>query len=175
MRKIKLLLLILILSNCQPIKKGNIETQNSISTQKWIKAQSFTVVTPENWRPVKHHGYVGYTPLQKGNNQFNNMVSVFQYQLKEKPSFKEFVQNQTKQNNDALNITTQESFTEENLLGDVYIHKLESTWNGNTYKKYIMYFEYKGEYYNSNYSSLKHSYESHFKEAMSILKSIKFK
>ena len=168
-KNILLLLLTITLSNCGSTKK--IETE----TQDWINSQNFIVVKPNNWRPVKHHGYVGYTPLKKGANFFNNLVSVFQFQLKEKPDFKEFSMNQIRKSNEVLNIITQEILEEKNRFGGTYIHTSESTWNGVNYKKYTMYFEHNGEHYYYNYSSLKHNYAKHFKEAMSILNSIEFK
>ena len=168
MRKITLLLLILVLSSCGSTKTESNETQNLINAKNWINDQNFTVVTPDYWRPVKHHGYVGYTPIKKGNNHFNNMVSIFQYQLKDKPGFKEFAFGQMKKNN----YNWQEVQLAENSQFDAayaYISESEG------YKNYIVYFEHNGEYFNYNYSSLKPDYESHFEEAMSILKSIKFK
>ena len=122
-KNILLLLLIITLSNCGSTKR--IETE----TQDWINTQNFIVVKPDNWRPVKHHGYVGYTPLKKGANFFNNLVSIFQFQLNEKPEFKEFSMNQIRKSNEVLNITTQEILEEKNRFGDTYIHKSESTWN----------------------------------------------
>ncbi len=145
-----------------------INSQNLIEAQDWINAQNFTVDTPDNWRPVKHHGYVGYTPIKKGNNHFDNMVSVFQFQLKKKPSFKKFALARKKDNY----YSSQDfQLVENSKFGDTYIYITESR----SYKEYKVYFEHNGEYYNYNYSSLKASYESHYEEAMSILKSIKFK
>ncbi|WP_299892464.1 hypothetical protein [uncultured Lacinutrix sp.] len=169
MKKTSILILTLVFFNCSSTKT------NVFETQEWINSQNFTINKPNSWRPVKHHEYVGYTPLKESDNFFNNLVSIFQYELKEKSSFNNFVQKQIEQTNKALTIISQEILTDKNQLGDVYIHKLESTWNGNSYKKYTVYFEQNGEYYNYNYSSLKHSYEKHFEEAISILKSIEFK
>ncbi len=171
MKKIISLLLILTLSNCASVKTNKTETQN------WINSQNFVVVKPNNWRPIKHHGYVGYTPLENGTNFFNNLVSIFQYQLKEKPSsLKEFSISQIKKTNKVRNITSQEALLVENSqLGDVYTLETESKWNGKSYKRYSVYFEHNGKYYNYNYSSLKNIYDTNFKEAMAILLSIEFK
>lgn len=173
MKKIISLLLILTLSNCASVKTNKTKAE----TQNWINSQNFVVVKPNNWRPIKHHGYVGYTPLEKGTNFFNNLVSIFQYQLKEKPSsLKEFSIIQIKKTNKVRNITSQEALLVENSqLGDVYTPETESKWNGKSYKRYSVYFEHNGEYYNYNYSSLKNIYDTNFKEAMAILLSIEFK
>ena len=168
-KNILLLLFTITLSNCGSTKK--IETE----TQDWINTQNFIVVKPKNWRPVKHHGYVGYTSLKKGANFFNNLVSVFQFQLKEKPNFKELSMNSIRNSNEVMNITSQEILEEKNRFGNTYIHTSESIWNGVNYKEYTMYFEHNGEYYCYNYSSLKEDYAKHFKEAMSILNNIEFK
>ncbi|WP_417291077.1 hypothetical protein [Corallibacter sp.] len=170
-KNILLLLLTITLSNCGSTKRIEIETE----TQDWINTQNFIVVKPDNWRPVKHHGYVGYTPLKKGANFFNNLVSVFQFKLKEKPDFKEFSMNQIRESNEAMNITTKEILKEKDRFGYTYIHIYESTLNGEIYKNYTKYFEHNGEYYSYNYSSLKHKYNKHLKEAMSMLNSIEFK
>lgn len=172
MKKIISILLILTLSNCGSIKTNKTETE----TQNWINSQNFVVVKPNNWRPIKHHGYVGYTPLKKGDNFFNNLVSIFQYQLKEKPSsLKELSLSQIKETNKILHITSQKAlFVENSQLGDVYTLETESKWNGKNYKRYTVYFEHNREYYNYNYSSLKNNYDSNFKEAMAILLSIEF-
>ena len=169
MKKIILLLITFALSNCSSTKKIESEAQN------WIKAQNFTLIKPNNWRAIKHHRYVGYTPLKKGSNFFNNLVSIFQFELEEKPSLKIFFKNQIKKSNEVLNITSQEILEEKNRLGNTFIHKKESSWNGIKYKNYIMYFEHNGEYYSYNYSSLKNDYNKYFKEAISILNSIEFK
>lgn len=165
--------MILTLYNCVSVKTNKTE----VETQNWIKSQNFIVVKPANWRPIKHHGYVGYTSIKKGDNFFNNLVSIFQYKLKEKPSsLKEFSLNQIKETNKTLNITSQKALLVENSqLGDVYTHEIDHRWSGITYKKYTVYFEHNGEYYNYNYSSLKNNYDSNFKEAMAILLSIEFK
>ena len=169
MKKYILLLIIFTLSNCSSTKKIESEAQH------WINAQNFTIIKPNNWRAIKHHGYVGYTPLKKESNFFNNLVSIFQFELEEKPSFKILFKNHIKESNEVLNITSQEILEEKNRLGNTFIHKYESNWNGEKYKKYIMYFEHNGEYYCYSYSSLKNDYNKHFKEAMSILNSIEFK
>ncbi|WP_435414163.1 hypothetical protein [Polaribacter aestuariivivens] len=169
MKKPLILILTLVFFNCGATKTTIFETQ------EWINSQNFTINKPNSWRPVKYHGYVGYTPLKKSDNFLNNFVYIFQYELKEKASFNNFVQKQIEQTNKVLTIISQEILTDKNQLGDVYIHKLESTFNGKSYKDYTVYFERNGEYYNYKYSSLKYSYEKHFEEAISILKSIEFK
>ncbi|GFD92340.1 hypothetical protein KUL156_61270 [Alteromonas sp. KUL156] len=169
MKQIISLLLILTLFNCSSVKtiKTDIETQN------WINNQNFTIVKPNNWRPIKHHDYVGYTPLKKGENHFNNLVSIFQYQLKEKPSTLSelFSLIQKKETNTPLEIR----LVKNSQLGDIYTVITESNWNGQNYKRYSVYFEHNKEYYNYNYSSLKNIYDINLKEAMAILQSIKFK
>jgi hypothetical protein len=112
MKKIISLLLILTLYNCGSFKTNKTE----VETQNWINSQFFLVVKPNNWRPIKHHDYVGYTTLKKGANFFNNLISIFQYQLKEKPSsLKEFSLSQIKETNKVLNITSQEALLVENI------------------------------------------------------------
>ncbi len=148
-----------------------------VNNENWIDLQNFTVVKPINWRSVEDHGYISYTPIKKNDNFYYNKVSVFQYKLKEKPlSLKEFSLNQIKSANKALNFNYQKtSLIEKSRLGDVYLHEAEHVWNGKKYKKSSIYFKHKNEYYFFSYSSIKELYETHFKEAMSILYSIKFK
>ncbi|MDO6600305.1 hypothetical protein [Tenacibaculum sp. 1_MG-2023] len=167
MKKSILLLFVLAFLSCTSTK--------TVETQNWINSQNFTIIKPSNWRSVKHHGYVGYTPLKNGTNFYNNVVSVFQFQLKDKPEFKKIVFDQIKKSNEVLNPTSQVVLIENNHFGEAYVHKYESTWNGIKYKKYVMNFQYKGEYYNYTYSSILEKYDKHFKEAISILNSIKFK
>jgi len=159
--------LILVLYSCG-------STKTSLA-QDWINSQKFTVVKPNNWRAVKNHGYVSYTPLKKGENFYENMVSVFQFQLKEKPAFREFVQNQIKQANKNQRITSQELLTENSKFGNIYILKTESIWNRKNYKKQTIYTEYNGKYYYYVYSSLKSKYKKHYNDAISIYQSIEFK
>ncbi|WP_181374593.1 hypothetical protein [Polaribacter aquimarinus] len=161
--------LILISFNCESTKKNISETQN------WINSQNFTVIKPQNWRAIKHHGYVGYTPFKKGDNFFNNLVSIFQFKLKEKPKFEEFVEDQIKLFEKTLNISSQEILTEKNDFGNIYILNSETTWNGKEYKQKTIYIEHKGEYYYYNYSSLKEYYTKYYDDAISIFQSIKFK
>ena len=169
MRKSLLMFSIFILLSC-----GSTKT-NLTKTQDWLNSQNFTIVKPNNWRAVKNHGYVGYTPLKKGDNFFNNVVSIFQFKLKDKPEFKMFVQKQIELAEKSLSITSQEILTEKSEFGDIYIFKTESTWSGRTYKKETIYIEYNGEYYNYNYSSLKDNYEKYYDDAFSIFQSIEFK
>ena len=165
MREIVILISTLFLFNCG-------STKTSISeTQEWINAQNFTLNKPNNWKAIKFHGYVGYIPIKRESS----FVSVYQYEFEEKTNFKKFVQNQIEQTNESLNIISQEILTNKSQLGDVYIHKTESTFKGKVYKRYTLYFEQNGEYYNYNYSSLKDHYEEHFEEAISVLYSIAFK
>ncbi len=163
-----ILLLTTLLFSC-----GSAQTKTS-EAQEWIDAQNFTVTKPEGWRAVKDHGYVSYTPI-KGRYFHNAKVSVFPFQLKEKLDFKQFVQNQIDRAHAALKIVSEEKGTDKTQLGEVYIHKYESTWNDKTYKKYVVYFQQNGAYYHYNYSSLKENYETYFDEAISILKSFKLK
>lgn len=167
MKKSILLLFVLTLLSCASTK--------SKEAKDWINSQVFSVNKPSSWRAVKHHGYVGYTPLKNGTNFYNNIVSIFQFQLKDKIDFKTLALNQIKRTNESLNITSQDVLIENNRFGETYIHKYESTWNGVKYKKYVMNFQYKGEYYNYTYSSIAEKYDEHYKEAISILNSIKFK
>ena len=140
-----------------------------------MNSQNYTIAYPEFWRPVKHHGYYGFTPLKRYANIFENLVSIFQYRLNEKQEFKEFVDNQINKANEVHDIISQEILNVNNNLGNVYIHKYESHSNGRTYKNYVMYFEHNGEYYNCNYSSLRHKYHKYYEDAISIFQSIKFK
>lgn len=169
MKKILHLFIVLVLLSCKSTKTNNTEALD------WINAQKFTVIKPNNWRAIKHHGYVGYTPLKKVDNFFNNIVSVFQYQLKEKSDFKEFVESQINLANKAMKITSQEVLAEEGQFDDVYIHKFKSTWNGENYKVFTIYFDYNGDFYYYNYSSLEHNYDKYYDDAISIYQSIEFK
>jgi len=83
---------------------------------------------------------------------------------------------QINKTNEVLNIVSQEALlVVGSQLGDVYTHETESNWNGENNKRYTVYFEHNGEYYNYNYSSHKNIYDTHFKEAMAMLLSIEFK
>ncbi len=171
MKKYLSVIIILFLSSCGSSKMTtpNIETI--------IASQNFTINKPDNWRPFIDHGFISYTPLKKGDNMFNNSVSIFKYSLKNKPSsLKKFSLSQINQTNNVLNIKSQEAETiEGSQLGDIYVHKFESIWNDIKYKKYEVYFEHEGEYYSYTYSSIIDEYNNHYEEAMSILLSIKFK
>tara|TARA_R110002012_G_scaffold81945_1_gene207301 strand:- start:19385 stop:19840 length:456 start_codon:yes stop_codon:yes gene_type:complete len=141
----------------------------------FINAQNFSIVKPEKWRGFEDHGYVSYTPLHKKNNPFENSVSVFQYRLKEKITFKDLVENRINETTNSRDIVSQKSYSEQNRLGLVYIHEIESLFQGEVYNKsFYMYFEHHGYYYNYNYSSREDLYQTYFTDAMSILNSIEF-
>lgn len=169
MKIITLLFAILIFNSC-----GSAQTLNP-EVEAFIIAQNFSVIKPEKWRAFEDHGYVSYTPLHKNDNPFQNSVSVFQYQLKNKIAFKELVQNIINETNRSRTVITQESYLEQNRLGLVYIHELESTFQGDVHKEFSMYFEHSGNYYNYNYSSLKQLYNRNYNDAMAILESIEFR
>ncbi|CAL2056523.1 hypothetical protein [Tenacibaculum sp. 190524A05c] len=169
MKKILLqLLLVITLSSC-----GSTKTNREV--QDWIKSQNFTIVKPNTWRPVKHHGYVGYTPLNKESKYYNNLVSIFQFKLKEKPNFKEFSMKSAKEVKKYKKVSSEEILEEQNKLGNTLVHSYESIHNGMNYKHYTVYFENNEDFYFYTYSSLKEDYEKYFKEAMSILNSVRFK
>ena len=169
MKKVFIIIISLLLINCGSTKS------NALEAEEWINAQNFIVKKPDNWRAVKHHGYVGYTPVKKGSNHFNTLASLFKFEFKEKPVFKEFVLKRIQQTNSSSDIVSQDVSYYEGHYGDIYIHKLESVWSGNYYKKHIVYFERNGEFYYFKYSALKKSYDEYYKEAISILESITFK
>jgi len=171
MKKYLSVIIVLFLSSCG----SNKMTTSSIETI--INSQSFIINKPDNWRPFIDHGNISYTPLKIGVNMFNNSVTILQYSLKEKPSsLKKFAVSQINQANNTLNIKSQEAESiEGSQLGDIYVHKAEAIWNDIKYKMYTVYFEYNGEYYVYDYSSIVNEYDSHYEEAMSILLSIKFK
>ena len=169
MKKIIVITLVFSLYSCS-------SSNTSISeSQEWINKQNFTIEAPNEWRPVKHHGYVGYTPLNKGDNIYDNLTSVFEYKSIENPKFQEFVQSQIEKTNGALTIISQDIKNDKNHLGDIYIHKFESTWNGKVSKRHTVYFQQKGKYYYFSYASTKPKYEKYFDGAMSILKSFRLK
>jgi hypothetical protein len=169
MRKDVTLILILILSNC-----GSTDTRIS-KIQKLTNAQNFTVNNPYEWKPIIFHGHVGYTPIKKVDSLKNPFVSVFQYNLINKPNFKEFVRKQFEKTNGVLSIITQDFGTGQNELGEIYLHTFESTWNKNIIKTHNIYFEQNEEYYCFSYSSLKASYDKYFNDANAMLKSFKLK
>lgn len=169
MKKTLLIILILSFFNCASSKK------NTNKTEQWINNQNFTIKKPNSWRAVINHGYISYTPLKKSKNLSNNVVSVFKFELKEKPNFKKFVKNQIEQTNQSLNITFQEVINKKGKLGETYIHKLESVWDKTKYKSEKVYFTHNDEYYFFNYSSLNQNYKKYYKDAISILNSIEFK
>lgn len=141
-----------------------------------IQYENFTFIKPANWRAVENHGYISYSPIHGNNNFFNSAVSVFKYKLKVKPkNFNEFVRKQIEESNRKLNIISQDLLMDKNHLGDVYIYKTKTTWLTRTYKRYTVFFQKDGEFYNFNYSSLNSNHERYYKEAMSILESIRFK
>jgi len=165
----KNLVLLLVLSSCGSTNSISPEVEN------FINSQNFTVVKPNNWRPVKEHGSVSYTPIKTGDNIFKNLVSIFQYSLKEKPPFKTFYQDQIKRTNEVIKINHQEITNAKSRFGDSVIHKFESTLGGKAYIRFTIYFERNGEYYNYNYSSFADKYEKYYEAAISIFQSIKFK
>ena len=144
-------------------------------TQDWINNQAFTVSAPKDWRAVKHHGYVGYTPLLEGDNFFHTLVSVFEYKPQGQSDFKTFVQERFAETNAGINLLNQDIKTEDTHLGPVYIHTTTSSFNQKTYKRYTVYFEHDGAFYNYNYSALKTAYDNYYDDAISILNSIAFK
>jgi len=167
MQKKLLLLLLPIMLNC-----GSAKSKAEI--QEWISDQNFAVHKPAEWNAFKTHRYVAYTPLEE-NKYYQSYVSVFQFRLEDEPGFKEFVIGQYDAANETKTIISQDTVSTINHLGKVFIHKSESFWNGGNYKEYTMYFQYRGDYYHYNYSALKSLYDEHFKAAMSIKQSIRFK
>ncbi|OBX21209.1 hypothetical protein BAA08_13605 [Bizionia sp. APA-3] len=152
---------------------GTTQTVSS-EVETFINTQNFTVIKPEKWHAFKSHGYVSYTPLSMDDNPFQNSVSVFQFQLTNDQSFEEFVQVRINETNNSRTIIKQESYSEKNRLGTIYIHNLESTFQGHINKEFSVYFQHNGNYYNYNYSSLKNLYKKHHDDAMAILESIAF-
>ncbi|WP_417194978.1 hypothetical protein [Bizionia sp.] len=158
----------LIMTSC-----GTTLTVNS-EVETFINSQNFTVVKPVKWHAFKNHGYVSYTPLSIDENPFQNSVSVFQFLETNDHSFEEFVQTRINETNNSRTIIKQESYSELTQLGTIYIHNLESTFQGHINKEFSVYFEHNGNYYNYNYYSRKNLYKKHLDDAMSILKSIAF-
>lgn len=170
MRLFLVLFSLVIFMNCSTSKV------NSPEVDEWLESQNFTVKKPNGWRTVKHHGYVGYTPLNKGHNYFNNLASVFQYQIDNEISLKQFAESQMEKMSNKSDIITQEILNERNHhLGNVYIHKIETTISGEKHKRYTLYFQKNDNFYHFDYSSLKSKYYKHLDEAMEILESITFK
>ena len=175
MKNLILLLAIVTLTNCNTYSTQKIEPQKVVDINAFIASQNFTVTTPETWRPVSHHGSVSYTPLRAGENYFNNLVSIFKYQLEETLPFKEFAMKQIMQTVRKQTLISHKTTEETNRFGTVYIHNYTSTFNNREYRVTAMYFQVDNNYYFYKYGSLKKIYDKHLNEANAILESMSFK
>lgn len=168
MKNLIFLLALLIVTSCGTTQTITPDVEDS------SHPQTFSIIKPEKWRAYKNHEHESYTPLTYGANPYHNLVSVFQYELKTKIAFNQFVNKKIKETNNSKSVIRQKSYSEQNRLGLVYIHEIESLFQGEVYKSFYMYFEHHGYYYNYNYSSREDLFQTYFTDAMSILNSIEF-
>ena len=82
---------------------------------------------------------------------------------------------QIKTTNNALSITSQKSLWADAYFDKAFIYQFKSSWNGENYKHYSIYFEYAGEYFHYSYSSRVDFFDKYFNEAIAILNSFTFK
>ncbi|MGB0974535.1 MAG: hypothetical protein ACPGU9_06040 [Flavobacteriaceae bacterium] len=160
---------------CLTFTSCNYKAKREAEIKKYLDEQNFTVVTPSNWRAVRDHGHVSYTPINKGGEIMHCLVRVVNYKNDENKTFKKFALDQINYIRNNRSLSYESVNKQNNKYGEVYIHEYNFDWVSKDYSIFTMYFQIDKHYYKYEYHTQTRLYDTYLNGANSILNSIKLK
>jgi hypothetical protein len=151
MKKIYIIILCLILSNCG-VKKEVFSQRQDISDL--IKNNICVVSIPENWVQVFDvHKFLFFTPKKFKDNTIKNRTSIFRYANIGEETLQSIADKHVKMFNTNHKIEIKNISTEQTKFGETLIYKIDQYWNSYHLVNQIRFFKIEDNVYVFNYKS----------------------
>ncbi|KAB5491713.1 MAG: hypothetical protein DSY83_12050 [Flavobacteriia bacterium] len=171
MKKISVLHLFILFASCATNPKKLVEQNKSLENQ--LNAATYTLTLPENWHPyLDLHNELSYKPV-KYQEKYPEVEIYIRSTPADIPLNK--LVDERIQIFASLSDYSKKISQIQSKFGETYIVDEKFKLNMRNYVNRTTYFEYKGEYYHYNYSSIPRLFNKYIDDYASIFESLEFK